>query len=105
MTAQPKLRVRFPATDIFDTPEDGRICEVSDGVLYVTPPPAFGRQSVIGTLLFFLVGYIRPRNLGKVVPAPTGVVLDDEELTPEHFRSIATLTALVVSKSNGHFGA
>jgi acyl carrier protein len=34
-----------------------------------------------------------------------GVVLDDEELTPEHFRSIATLTALVVSKSNGHFGA
>lgn len=34
-----------------------------------------------------------------------GVVLSDEELTPEHFRSVFSLAVLVASKTNGHSGA
>lgn len=33
-----------------------------------------------------------------------GVVLADEELTPEHFQSVVSLAALVASKTNGHTG-
>ncbi len=34
-----------------------------------------------------------------------GIALADDELTPDHFRSIATLAALVASKANGHAGS
>src|SRR5579884_4475275 len=69
--------VQFLATDIWDTPDDGKRYEVIDGELYVTPPPKWGHQRGITKLLVFIANYIYPRKLGEVVPAPTGLVLDD----------------------------
>ena len=71
-------RVRFRADDIWDAPEDNNRYEVIDGDLYVTPAPSWLHQSASGTLYGYLWQYIHPRRLGKLVSAPTGVVLDEE---------------------------
>lgn len=74
----PRARVQFLASDIWDAPDDGKIYEVIDGELYIMPPSSFWHQYAVSMLLHFITGYVLPRRLGKVVPAPTGVVLDDK---------------------------
>jgi Uma2 family endonuclease len=73
-----RARVRFKADDIWDAPEDGNIYEVIDGALYVTPAPAWIHQRVVGRLLLFVSREVFGIGLGEVVPALTGLVLDDE---------------------------
>lgn len=73
-----RSRVRFKAEDIWDTPEDGNRYEVIDGELYVTPPPVFSHQNVVSNLLAVVAPVVRRDNLGKIVPAPVGVVLGPE---------------------------
>ena len=70
--------VRFKADDIWDTPDDGKRYEVIDGGMYVTPPPVWQHQYGSDTLFGYLWQYIHPRRLGRIVTAPVGVVLDDE---------------------------
>jgi Uma2 family endonuclease len=76
MVAHPVIR--FKAEDIWDTPEDGRRYEVIAGGLYVTPPPNWGHQYASDTLFGHLWSHVHARGLGKIVTAPVGVVLDDE---------------------------
>jgi Uma2 family endonuclease len=71
-------RVRFKATDIFDTPDDGKRYEVIDGDLYVSPPPVPEHQGAAVVLTGYLQPFIRDRNLGRLYTAPIGVTLDDE---------------------------
>ncbi|MBI4493630.1 MAG: Uma2 family endonuclease [Chloroflexi bacterium] len=71
-------RVRFKASDIWEAPEDEYRYEVIDGELYMTPSPSWGHQEVLGNLYLFVAGWVRQHRLGKVVEAPVGVVLDDE---------------------------
>ena len=70
--------VRFKADDIWDTPEDGNRYEVIDGKLYVTPAPTWRHQQASAVLSGYLWQYIHPRRLGRIVAAPIGVVLDEE---------------------------
>jgi Uma2 family endonuclease len=72
-----RRRVQFLATDIWDTPDDGKRYEVIDGELYVTPPPVWKHQNGLANLFLILGPYIHAHNLGKIVPAPVGVVLDE----------------------------
>jgi Uma2 family endonuclease len=74
----PRAHVRFRADDIWDTPDDGKRYEVIDGALYVTPPPNWGHQNAIAVLLRFLLPHIDEHQLGKLVPAPVGVTLDED---------------------------
>ena len=79
-----RRRMRYLAEDIWAMPEDGKIYEVIDGELYMTPPPSFWHQLAVRTLVAFIDAYIRPRKLGVVLPAPTGVVLDaDNGVEPD----------------------
>jgi len=70
--------IRFKADDIWDMPEDGNRYEVIDGELYMSPAPAWRHQNASGTLFGYLWQHIHARRLGKLVSAPTGVVLDEE---------------------------
>ena len=70
--------IRFKAGDIWDTPDDGKRYEVIDGALYVTPPPGWAHQYGLGKLYLWVGNHVYARELGKVVMAPVGVVLDDE---------------------------
>ncbi len=74
-----RAKVRFPASDIWDAPEDGNRYEVIDGALFVTPPPSFWHQNAIAELLTYLLPHVHEHGLGKVIPAPVGVVLSDDD--------------------------
>jgi Uma2 family endonuclease len=73
-----RAHVRFHADDIWDTPEDGNRYEVIDGALYMTPPPNWGHQNASATLLGIIWPHVQHHGLGKIVTAPVGVVLDEE---------------------------
>jgi Uma2 family endonuclease len=70
--------VRFLASDIWDAPDNGKKYEVIDGELYVSPAPSWKHQLELGNLYTIVNTWVRAHRLGYVVPAPTGVVLDDE---------------------------
>jgi Uma2 family endonuclease len=69
--------VQFLATDIWDTPDDGKRYEVIDGELFVTPPPIWKHQRGLSKLHIRLGVWIYGNNLGEIVTAPVGVVLDE----------------------------
>ena len=69
---------RFLASDIWDAPDNGKKYEVIDGELYVSPPPVWRHQLQLNRLNKRVINWVDDRNLGYVVTAPTGVVLDDE---------------------------
>src|SRR5438876_5388267 len=73
-----RSKVRFLATDIWDTPENGKRYEVIDGDLYVSPPPVPRHQGAVVELLWRIRAYLEQRPLGRVFVAPIGLVLDDE---------------------------
>src|SRR5215211_538672 len=67
-----RAKVRFPASDIWDAPDDGKIYEVIDGALFVSPAPSWFHQKVVAALLGLIWPFVRQHGLGHVVPAPTG---------------------------------
>lgn len=71
-------RVRFKADDIWDTPEDGNRYEVIDGQLYVTPPPKYSHQKSSSRLHLIIGPVVWREQLGDMLMAPIGVVLDPE---------------------------
>jgi Uma2 family endonuclease len=73
-----RSKARFLATDIWDTPDDGNRYEVIGGELYVTPPPRTVHQSALGVLHWYLFSYVKEHPIGRVLFAPVGVILDDE---------------------------
>lgn len=72
-------RVRFKASDIWDAPDDEYRYEVIDGELFMSPAPGWGHQLRVGKLFLHLAAWVYRFNLGKIVPAPTGVALGDED--------------------------
>ena len=73
-----RARVRFLATDIWDAPDDGKIYEVIEGELFMSPPPLWWHQRGLGKLYLFVGTHVYSHHLGEVVTAPIGVVLDEE---------------------------
>src|SRR5262245_51327376 len=70
--------VRFVASDIWDAPDTEAKYEVIDGELYVSPPPVWRHQYDLSNLQFVVTGWVKSHQLGKVVSAPTGLTLNDE---------------------------
>jgi Uma2 family endonuclease len=70
--------VRFLACDIWDAPDNGKKYEVIDGDLYVSPAPNWRHQRQLNRLNVAVSNWVDGHNLGYVVAAPIGVVLDDE---------------------------
>jgi Uma2 family endonuclease len=70
--------VRFLASDIWDAPDNGKKYEVIDGDLYMSPPPVWQHQFQLNRLNKRVMNWVDDHDLGFVVTAPTGVVLDDE---------------------------
>ncbi|MCC6179809.1 MAG: Uma2 family endonuclease [Chloroflexi bacterium] len=69
--------VRFLASDIWDAPDDGNRYEVIDSELYVNPAPGWRHQRTVGALYRVVSTWVVEYALGEIVPAPTGVVLDE----------------------------
>src|SRR5262245_41180571 len=60
-------------------PEDGRRHEILDGEHYVTASPFIRHQDVVGNLHFALSAFNRAHRLGKILLAPTDVVLSPHD--------------------------
>ncbi|HZT05749.1 MAG TPA: hypothetical protein VFC51_01855 [Chloroflexota bacterium] len=58
-----RSKVRFLATDMWDTPDDGKRYEVIDGELYVSPPPVPAHQSAAGELFWRICSYLERNHL------------------------------------------
>jgi Uma2 family endonuclease len=69
--------VRYKADYIWETPDDGNRYEVIDGVLYVTPPPSWLHQRGLSQLHIRVGRHVYDNDLGELVEAPVGVVLDE----------------------------
>jgi Uma2 family endonuclease len=57
-------------------PDDGNRYEIIDGVLYLMASPNFSHQSIVATVLTYLILYVQFKGLGRVIPAPFDVKLD-----------------------------
>src|SRR5581483_914706 len=93
-------KVRFLATDIWDTPDDGKRYEVIDGKLFVTPPPVVQHQRGAGNLYGFLWSYLQRNSIGRVFFAPIGVILDEEDgLQPDLVYVAREREAIITERS------
>jgi Uma2 family endonuclease len=72
-------RVKYLATDIWDTPDDGKRYEVIGGELFVSPSPSWLHQYALMQLALLVGNWVFQHALGKVVQAPLGIVLDEED--------------------------
>jgi Uma2 family endonuclease len=61
-------------------PDDGRLYEILDGELYVSPTPNTRHQRIASDLHFWLYRHLREGGLGTVLPAPTGVRLAEDSV-------------------------
>ena len=71
---------RLTFRDWLKFPDDGRLYEVIDGELYMTPPPSIAHQRISRDLEFLLVRYVRDNDAGEVLDAPVGVKLADDDI-------------------------
>jgi len=60
--------------------DDDERYEILDGELLMAPAPGTRHQFVAGKLYRLVADFAEDRNAGAVLPAPTDVVLDDDEV-------------------------
>jgi Uma2 family endonuclease len=96
--------VRFLASDIWDAPDNDRRYEVIDGELHVSPPPDWMHQEQLSNLDFFVKNWVKTHHLGRIVNAPVGVVLDDENGLEPDLLFISHARAHIIHR-RGVFGA
>jgi len=61
-------------------PDDGKRYEVLKGVLYMSPAPTPGHQSISVRLVAFLFQFVEAVGVGRVFHAPTDVELAPEDI-------------------------
>ena len=71
---------RLAYRDWLKFPDDGRLYELVEGELLVTPPPNVEHQRISRDLEFLLLVHLRDRDAGEVFDAPIGVRLSDEDV-------------------------
>ena len=71
---------RLTFADWLRFPDDGRLYEILEGELYVTPRPSVEHQRISRNIEFFLVSFLRRSSRGEVLDAPIGVRLSDEDV-------------------------
>jgi Uma2 family endonuclease len=69
---------RWTYADYAALPDDGNRYEIIAGVLYMTPAPGTGHQSISARVVTFLVTHVEFAGLGRVFAAPV-----DVELAPD----------------------
>lgn len=66
--------------DYQELPNDGKIYQIVEGTLFMTPVPTTTHQQISRDLEFLIWDYVRERNLGVVLDAPVDVVLSHTDI-------------------------
>ncbi len=74
---------RMTFADWLRLPDDGRLYEIIDGELLVSPPPGVLHQRIVGELHAQIRQHLRDSGRGEVLFAPVGVRLGDDVLEPD----------------------
>jgi len=77
---QPLGAGKLTYEDLVSLPDDGNRYEILDGRLAVTPPPSTGHQRFSRNLEIVLHRHVTANELGEVLHAPVGVVLDEHTI-------------------------
>lgn len=70
---------KFTYEDYLLLPEDKRY-ELIEGELLVTPAPTTQHQRILRRLIIWLSTHVEAAGLGEVLPAPTDVILSNENV-------------------------
>jgi Uma2 family endonuclease len=71
---------RITYADWLRFPDDGKLWEIIEGEVFVSPPPTTRHQRVSARLYRLLVAHVEDGGLGEVLFAPVGVRLSDEDV-------------------------
>jgi len=81
-------------------PNNGKRYEIVDGELFVTLSPLQRHQLVLANLLYFLTGFVKKHDLGKVYPAPFAVVFSEHDVVEPDIIYVSKARASVVTEKN-----
>jgi len=64
------------ALDVFRMLPEGTLCDVIDNVLYMTKPPKYGHQRLLGLLAIKLLDHVEKHQIGEVIIYPFDIYLE-----------------------------
>ena len=94
----PPGRIRLTYEDYAGLPNDGKRYEILDGDLAVTPAPATRHQIVSINLSAVLHLFIRRNQLGRLLEAPTDVILADTTIVQPDVLFVRAERAAIISE-------
>jgi Uma2 family endonuclease len=86
--------------DYASIPEDGQRHEILDGEHYVSPAPLIPHQEVSSNLHTELGPFIKKHRLGKLLAAPTDVILSPYDVVQPDFLFISSQRFGIITREN-----
>ncbi len=93
------LQANFTYADYAKTPDDERY-ELLDGQLIRVPTPLVNHQRVLGNLMLKIASLVWDRNLGRVYPRPTDVVLSDTTVVEPDILFVSSQRSNIITPEN-----
>jgi Uma2 family endonuclease len=81
-------------------PEDGKRHEIIDGEHYVSPAPFVPHQDLVVELTVRLAGFVKAHRLGKLLVAPTDVLLSVHDIVQPDLLFVSKERAAIVGVEN-----
>ena len=98
MVAQ-EPRIKFTYDDYLTTPEDKRY-QLLDGELIMAAAPNEPHQRAQAELGFYLMGFVKANNLGRVYFAPTDVALSDTDVVQPDLLFVSNERLHIITRAN-----
>ena len=86
--------------DYLVLPDDGKRHEIIEGDHSVTPAPKTKHQKVSFNLTVAIGSFVKQRDLGMVLAAPSDVILSDENVVQPDLLFVSTARAAIVTEDN-----
>ena len=90
----------FTYEDYLHLPDDGKRWEIVKGELFMTPAPGTTHQRVSRELMYMLLEYVKQKDSGEVLYAPTDVVLSDRDVVQPDVLYISDSRRSIVTERN-----
>jgi Uma2 family endonuclease len=81
-------------------PEDGKRHEIIDGEHFVTAAPFVRHQDLVVRLTLHLGGFVREHRLGRLLIAPTDVVLSPHDVLQPDLLFVSNERASIITEKN-----
>ncbi|HWL94122.1 MAG TPA: Uma2 family endonuclease [Phycisphaerae bacterium] len=92
--------IRLTYEDFCALPDDGRRYEIIDGDLFMSPSPEIPHQTVVINLAAILHQHVRKEKLGKVLVAPSDVLLGEHDIVEPDIIFISKERLSIVTQKN-----